>query len=180
MQEVLGTLLALLLWVGFYVCVSAFFSSIKRAALRQHPRQDGAALEFFPTTPMQTLVRSVLILLAAFGILVSMATRGQGANLYALLIPAAVFLSVCLVRPVSVVVDDRGIRQRRWFLHDKEIKWADVASVEYGAKTGTTYVLPKNGGPKIGFSAFLVGRTRFEHAIHGHARDADVRPESED
>jgi|ERR1700733_3607673 len=141
MQQVLGTLLALLLRVGFYVCVSAFFSSIKRAALRQHPRQDGAALEFFPTTRMQTPVRSVLTLLAAFGILVSIATRGQGASFYALLIPASVFLWVCLVRPVSVVVDqrpqtgehgsrikqsDRGIGGHRRPKHEKQAHRSDA------------------------------------------------------
>jgi hypothetical protein len=163
MQELFGAILGLLLWVGSYVCVSAFFSSIKRSALRQQPRQDGGALEFFPTARMQFLIRTVLVLLAAFGVLVVTATRKEGSAFYALLIPASVFILISLVRPVSVVVDDHGIRQRRWFLHDKEIRWGDIASVAYGPNTGTTYVLSKNGGPKIRFSVFLVGRARFKH-----------------
>jgi hypothetical protein len=179
MRGLLGTILVLLLWVGFYVCVRAFFSSIKRAALRQQPRQDGVTLEFFPTARMQVLVTLVLVLLAAFGVLVSVAMRKEGGSLYALLGPGSVFLLILLVRPVSVVVDDHGIRQRRWFLPDKEIKWPDVGSVAYGTNTGTTYVLSKSGGPKIRFSMFLVGRARFKHEIRAHTRDVDICPEDD-
>jgi hypothetical protein len=177
MREFLGTVLALSLWVGSYVCVRALFSSIKRSALRQEPRQDGVTLEFFPVAGMQILIRLVLVLLAAFGVLVSVAARKDGGIFYAFLIPASMFFLICLVRPVSVVADDHGIRQRRWFLQDKEVKWADVISVAYGTNTGTTYVSSKNGGPKIRFSAFLVGRARFQHEIRAHTPDADVSPE---
>jgi hypothetical protein len=180
MRELLGTVLALSLWVGSYVCVRALFSTIKRSALRQEPRQNGAALEFFPVPRMQALVRLVLALLAAFGILILVAVRNQGGSFYALLIPASVFLLICLVRPVSVVVDDHGIRQRRWLLRDKGIEWADVASVAYGTNTGTTYVLSKNGGAKIRFSIFLVGRTRFKREIRAHARGADTYSEDDE
>jgi hypothetical protein len=180
MRDLLGTALVLLLWVGFSVCANAFFSSIKRSALRQQPRQDGVALEFFPVARMQVLVRLVLVLVAAFGVLVSVAMRKERGSFYALLGPATVFLLISLVRPVSVVVDDHGIRQHRWFLQDKEIEWADVASVAYGTNTGTTYVLSKNGGPKIRFSIFLVGRARFKHEIRAHARDADIYSEDDD
>ncbi|MGB6383755.1 MAG: hypothetical protein WBD25_09785 [Terriglobales bacterium] len=123
---------------------------------------------------MQFLIRSVLLLLVAFGVLVLVATSKEGRALYALLVPASVFLLISLVRPVSVVADDHGIRQRRWFLHDKEIKWGDIASVTYGTNTGTTYVRSKNGGPKIRFSVFLVGRPRFKHEIRAHVHDADI------
>jgi hypothetical protein len=180
MREFLGTVLGLSLWVGFYVCVRAFFSSIKRSALREPPRQDGAALEFFPVARMQVLVRLVLVFLAAFGVLVSVAMRKEGGSVYALLGPAAVFLLIILARPVSVVADDHGIRQRRWFLPDKEMKWADVASVARGTNTGTTYVLSRNGGPKIRFSVFLVGRTRFKREIRAHARDAEIYSEDDE
>ena len=129
---------------------------------------------------MQALVRSVLVSLAVFGVLVFVAMRKEGGSFYALLIPASVFLMISLVRPVSVVVDDHGIRQRRWFPPDKEIKWEDIASVAYGTNTGTTYVVSKNGGPKIRFSIFLVGRDRFKHEIRAHARDADIYPEDDD
>ena len=178
MREFLGTIFVLSLWVGFYVCVRTFFSSIKRSALRQQPRQNGVELEFFPTARMQFLVRSVLLFLVVFGVLVLVATSKEGKALFALLLPASVFLLICLVRPVPVVADDHGIRQRRWFLHDKEIKWGDIASVEYGTNTGTTYVRSKNGGPKIRFSIFLVGRVRFEHEIRAHAHDADIHFEA--
>jgi hypothetical protein len=179
MRELFGAILGLLLWLALYVCVSAFFSSIKRSALRQQPRQDGVALEFVPAARMQFLIRSVLVLLVAFGVLVVTATRKEGGAFYALLIPASVFVLISLVRPVPVAVDDHGIRQRRWFLRDKEIRWGDIASVAYGPNTGTTYVLSKNGGPKIRFSVFLVGRARFKHEIRAHA-EVDIYTEDED
>jgi hypothetical protein len=121
-----------------------------------------------------------LVFLAAFGVLVSVAMRKEGGSVYALLGPAAVFLLIILARPVSVVADDHGIRQRRWFLPDKEMKWADVASVAQGTNTGTTYVLSRNGGPKIRFSVFLVGRTRFKREIRAHARDAEIYSEDDE
>lgn len=175
MRELITTILLLSVWVGSYVCVTAFFSSIKRSALRQQPRQHGAQLDFFPTERMQFLIGTILLLLLAFGGLVLVATRKEGGALFALLVPASVFLLIFLVRPVSVVADDRGIRQRRWFFHDKEINWEDIASVAYGRSTGTTYVRSKKGGPKIRFSAFLVGRARFTHEIRAHAHDAEIQ-----
>src|ERR1019366_4777826 len=148
MREFLGTILVLLPFVVIYVCVRAFFSSIKRSALRQEPRQNGVALEFFPTARMQVVVRFVMALLTAFGMLILAVTHNQEGTFYALLFPVSVFLLICLARPVPVVVDDQGIRQRRWFLPDKEIKWHDVALVAYGPNSGTTYVVSRNAGPK--------------------------------
>jgi len=174
LRQLLSTILPFLLFVGFYVCVRAFFSSIKRSALHQDPRQNGLALEFFPVAQMQFLVRLVLALLAAFGILVLIAMRNQGGSFYALLIPASVFFLILLVRPVSVVVDSQGIRQQRWFLPDKEVKWNDIASVAHGWKTGTTYIKSRNGGTKIRFSVFLVGKARFIHEIRTHVREGDI------
>jgi hypothetical protein len=182
MREFLGTIFALLLWVGFYVCVSAFFSSIRRSALRQQPREEGAALEFFPAGAMQFLVRVVLVLLAAFAALIfayALARREDG-GLYAPLIPMSVFVLILLVKPVAVVVDQEGIRQGRWFRSDNHIAWNDVATVELGPKTGTAYVRSKNGGPKIRFSSSLVGRKRFLHEIRAHARGADIYSEDDD
>ncbi len=109
-----------------------------------------------------------------------MAMHKDGGSFYALLGPATVFLLISLVRPVPVVIDVHGIRQRRWFLPDKEIDWSDVASVAYGTNTGTTYVRSKNGGPKIRFSIFLVGRARFKQEIRAHAPDADIYPEDDE
>jgi len=46
------------------------FSSIKRSARKQEPLSDGATLEFALARGMQILIGLVLILLAAFTILV--------------------------------------------------------------------------------------------------------------
>ena len=182
MRELFGTILVLLLWVGFYLCIRAFFQSIKRSALRQEPREKGPAAEFFPVARMQFLVRIVLAVLVAFAILFTWGVFVSGERTNALLaplIPMSVFVLILLAQPVPVVLDQEGIRQRRWFLHDKEIKWPDVASVAYGRNTGTTYVLSRNGGPKIRFASSLVGRPRFLHEIRAHARDADICSEDE-
>jgi hypothetical protein len=175
MRELFSTVLVLLLWVGFYVCVRAFFSSIKRSALRQQPREEGLVLEFFPAGAMQFLVRLTLVLLAAFTAFVFAyaLVRKEDAGLYAPPIPMFVFVLIVLAKPVAVVIDQDGIRQGRWFRSDKQIAWNDVATVELGPKTGTTYVRSKNGGPKIRFASSLVGRARFLREIHAHARDAD-------
>jgi hypothetical protein len=181
MRELLGTILVLLLWVGFYVCVRAFFSSIERSALRQQPREKGLALEFCPAGAMQFLVRLTLVLLAAFSAFIAayaLAHKEDG-GLYAPLIPMSVFVLILLAKPVAVVIDQEGIRQGRWFRSDKQIAWNDVAAVELGPKTGTTYVRSKNGGPKIRFSSSLVGRARFLREIRAHARDADIHSEDE-
>jgi hypothetical protein len=181
MRNFLGTVLVLSLWLGFYVCVRAFFSSIKRSALRQEPRQNGLALEFFPSGAMQFLVRLTLALLVGFTAftIVYALVRKEVEGLYAPLIPLAVFLAILLAKPVSVVVDPEGIRQGRWFRCDKQITWDDVAVVELGPKTGTAYVRSKNGGPKIRFSSSLVGRARFLREIRAHSRDADIYSEDE-
>ncbi len=182
MREFLGAVLALALLVGSYLCVRAFFSSIKRLALCQEPRERGPAVEFFLVARMQFVVRMILALLLAFAILFMWGVFESGERVNALLaalIPMSVFVLILLLRPVPVVLDLEGIRQRRWFLHEKEIKWADVASVVYGRNTGTTYVVSKNPGPKIRFSVFLVGRARFKREIRAHARDVGIYPEGD-
>lgn len=151
LREFLAMIFVLSLWMGFYVCVRTFFSFIRRSALREEPRQNGLALEFFPNTAMNFLVRLTLILLAGFTAFIFLYAlrRKEVEGLYAPLIPLAVFVSILLATPVSAVVDRGGIRQRRWFRSDKQIAWGDVALVELGPKTGTAYVWSKNGGPKI-------------------------------
>ncbi len=174
LRQTLIALLGILFWLGFGLSVGKFYSSIKRSALKEQPREDGATLEFFAAPRMQFLVRLVLILLIAFMVLVAVTMRNPGGSFYALLIPLAVYALILLARPVPVVVDQDGIRQRRWFLHDKEIKWEDIASVAYGTNTGTTYIRSKNSGPKIRFSPFLVGRSRFKNEIRAHCRDIEI------
>ncbi|HEX9136817.1 MAG TPA: hypothetical protein VF905_07705 [Nitrospirota bacterium] len=106
MQEFLGTILLLSLWVGFYVCVRAFFASIKRSALRQQLCENGLALEFFPAGAMQLLVTLTLDLLAAFAACVAAfaLARKQDGGLYAPLIPMFVFVLILLAKHTSVTL----------------------------------------------------------------------------
>ena len=171
MHSFVPTLLAVLIFLASYAAFNGFFSSVKRSALRLGPREIGTSLEFFPAPRMQRLVRMVLVLLLSFSILVGVASLKAGEGLYASLIPLVVFFLILLVRPVPVVVDQDGIRQSRWLLPDKVIAWKDVESVAYGRNTGTTYVLSRNGGPKIRFSVFLVGHGRFQQEIRAHAHE---------
>jgi len=131
---------------------------------------------------MQFLVRLILVLLTGFTalIIVYAVARKEVEDLYAPLIPMSVFVLILLAEPVTVVVDQEGVRQGRWLRSDKRIAWRDVASVELGPNTGTAYVRSKHGGAKIRFSAHLVGRARFLREIRAHARDADIYPEDDD
>lgn len=172
-------LLAILLLLSPIVLPILFWRS-RRSAKTQAPREDGASVEFFVTSSMRLLVTLVLVALLTFTVLEAFAVRGEDGSVYAPLIPLTVFLLILLVRPVPVVIDRSGIRQSRWFLPDKEIAWEDIASVAYGQNTRTTYVRSRRGGPKIRFSTFLVGRSRFRHEIRAHARDADVCPEDDE
>ena len=167
-KDILGALLSFLVFVGFYATVRGLFESIKRSAKEKQPRQEGSAFEFFSVPRMQFVIRIVLTLLMSFAALVGITAHGEDGGLYAPLIPLTVFVLILLVRPVSVFIDQNGIRQPRWFLPDKEIAWHDVASVAYGSRTGTTYVRAKKGGAKIRFSVFLVGRNRFKQEIRAH------------
>ena len=174
LRQIFNTLLPSLLLLGFYACVRAFFSSIKRSALRQQPRQNGVALEFFPVAGMKFLLRLVLISLAGFAILVTVAMRHEAGTFYAPLIPLSVFTLILLTNPMPVVLDQNGIRQKRWLRREKEIAWKDIASIAWGSRTGTTYVCSKHGDAKIRFSAFLVGRARFKQEIRSHVPEVDI------
>ncbi len=156
------------------VALAVFFARTRRSAKKQSPRDKGATLEFYPVPGIRFLVRLVLFLLVAFAILVAVATRREGNSFYALFIPLFVFVLIYLAQPVTVFVDQNGIRQPRWFRGNREIAWSDVALVAQGPNTGTTYVRSKRGGPKIRFSAFLVGRARFKHEIRAHVRNIDI------
>jgi hypothetical protein len=181
MREIFGTILVLLAWVGLYLCVRGFFSFIARSGRREQPREEALFLEFFPASAMRLLVRVTLVLLAAFAAFtVAYAlARKEEAGLYAALIPMFVFGLVLLANPVAVIIDHEGIRQKRWFRTDKAIAWNDVATVERGPQTGTTYVRSRHGGPKIRFSSSLVGRTRFLREIRVHAPDAEIYSEDD-
>jgi hypothetical protein len=156
------------------VALAIFFSRTRRSATNQSPLENGTTLEFFPAPGIRFLVRLVLLLLVAFAILVAVATRKEGDTAYALFVPLFVFVMIYLAQPVTVIVDQNGIRQPRWFRGNREIAWSDVSLVAHGPNTGTTYVRSKHGGPKIRFSAFLVGRARFKHEIRAHVRDIEI------
>lgn len=172
-------MLGILLLISPFALAIIFFLS-RRAARTQSPREEGGVLEFFVTSSMRLLVVLVLALLLAFTVLVAVTAMRQKEGLYALLIPITVFVLTLLLKPVPVRVDQNGIRQSRWFLPDKEIAWKDIASVAHGSNTGTTYIRSKKGGPKIRFSAFLVGRQRFKHEIRERVHDPDIFENSED
>jgi uncharacterized Tic20 family protein len=176
----LSWLLPFLLFLGLYGGTEALFSSIHRSTLRQEPQQNGLALEFVPARAMQFLVTFILVLLAVFTALITVSLVKEDGGLYAPLIPMSVFVLILLAKPVTVVVDQEGIRQGRWLRSDRRIAWHDIASVEIGPNTGTTYVRSKDGGPKIRFSAHLVGRARFLREVRAHARDADIYSEEEE
>jgi hypothetical protein len=174
--EVLSALPALLP-IALVVGLALFFSRVKRSARRLQPRENGSDLEFYPVPAMDFLVKLILVLLAAFtaftAVMVPSSGSSLGGSLAAPLIPLSVFAAILMTRPTQVVLDQRGIRQQRWFTR-AEIAWNDIASVAVGQRTGTTYVSSKKGAPKIRFSAFLVGRARFVREIRSHLRDADV------
>jgi hypothetical protein len=180
MRGIFIALLGLLFWAGFYLCIEKFYSSIKRAAHKEQPREEGATLEFFVTSRMRFLIRLVLVLLIGFTILVAAALTNPGGSLLALLIPISVLFLILLAKPVAVMTNEQGIQQGRWLLSDKEIKWAEIGSIAYGTNTGTTYVLSKGGDRKIRFSAFLVGRSRFVREIRAHVGNIETMGFPED
>ena len=163
-------LLGIVLLLSPLVLPVLFWRS-RRAAKSQSPRQDSGTIEFYVAPSMRLMVNLALAALLAFTILIASTAPREDGSRFALLIPLAVFVLILLVRPVPVVVDRDGIRQSRWFLPDKQIAWEDIDLVAYGSNTGTTYVRSRKAGPKIRFSAFLVGRNRFRHEIRAHTRD---------
>lgn len=156
------------------IALPVLFWWSRRTAKKQLPRENGDTIEFFVTAGMRLMVRVVLSTLLAFTALLAGTGPREPGTLFALLIPLTVFFLILLVSPIPVIVDRNGIRQSRWFVPAKEIAWEDIASVAYGQNTGTTYVCSRKGGPKIRFSAFLVGRSRFKHEIRAHAHEGDV------
>jgi uncharacterized Tic20 family protein len=164
-------LLAIVLLLSPIVVLPVLFWWSRRTARKQMPRENGDTIEFYVTSSMRLMVRVLLFCLLAFIALMAGAGPRELGTAYALLIPFTVFGLILLVLPVPVVVDGNGIRQGRWFLPEKEIAWEDIASVAYGKNIGTTYVRSRNGGPKIRFSVFLVGRKRFMREIRAHTHE---------
>ncbi len=99
------------------------------------------------------------------------AALSSGASLLAVLIPLAVLVAMVLAIPHSVILDDGGIRQRRWLITDRQTPWAEIATVARGRNTGRIFVWSKTGGLAVVFSPLLVGQGRFEHEIRARAKD---------
>jgi uncharacterized Tic20 family protein len=145
------------------------FSFIKRSAHKKEPLSNGTELEFALACGMQLLIGFVLILLDAFTILVLVVSLSAGGSPFAALIPAAVVVAIVLAIPHAVVLDDNGIRQRRWLFPSRQTAWADIATVTRDPNTGRTFVWSISGDLAAVFSPLLAGQRRFEHEIKAHA-----------
>jgi hypothetical protein len=151
--------------IVFFMCL---FSWLRRSARKQEPRQEGSATEFPVASGMRFLFGLVVVLLAAFSVLVLMVALAHGDGVYAVLIPLVVLSAILLAKPMPVVLDHDGLRQHRWLGADREIAWIDIAWMKRGRNTGATYVRSKKGGRPISFSPLLVGQPRFEREVRAH------------
>jgi hypothetical protein len=154
------------------------FFLIRRYARKQGPKQDGSTLEFVLAPGMQFLLGLVLVLLVAFTVLTLAVALSNGEGWYGAFIPLSVLVAIQLARPRRVLLDQSGIRQRRWMGGDREIAWSEVAWMKRGWRTGTTYVRSRNGGHPISFSPLLVGQSRFEREVRSHSHMDDSTGDS--
>lgn len=166
------------LWVslGMLIPISALglpivFSLIKRSARKEEPVTNGTALEFSLACGMKTLVRSVLLALAAFTVFVLVTVLSVGASFLAVLIPLSVLIAVSLAIPRPIVLDDAGIRQQRWLLPDRQTGWAEIATFSRGQNTGRMFVWTTAGRIAAVFSPQMVAEGRFEHEIRTRAKN---------
>lgn len=100
---------------------------------------------------MRFLIGLVLILLAAFTVLVLMEAVRNGEGFYAALIPLCVLAAIIAAEPRAVLTDHDGIRQRRWLGPDRVIAWSEIAWMKRGRNTGATYVKSQKGGARFRF-----------------------------
>lgn len=159
--ELFSALLIRLLAVVPFVLL---FWWLRRSAGKECPRENGRTLEFSLSPRFRVLLRIVTLALTAFSFLLLTYTLHSG-GLYAVLIPVFVLIAILVASPGQVTLDDSGIRQHRRFGVDREIGWAEIASIKRGPRTGATYVKSKGGGRPISFSPLLVGQTRFESEV---------------
>jgi hypothetical protein len=151
------------------VWLAIFFSRTERSSEMQEPRQEGSTLEFFPAPRMRILIGLIQFALLAFSAAL-VASVPAGSSLYAVLGPLSVLAAILVAKPRAVLLDDNGIRQKRWIRGECEIAWNEIAWLKRGRNTGTTYVKSKNGGRPISFSRLLVGQSRFEREVRAHAK----------
>ena len=167
------------LWVSFGMLIPIsiiglpiIFSLIKRSARKEEPVTAGTALEFSLGRGMAILVRAVLVLLAAFTIFILVTVLSNGGSLLAVAIPMSVFASLFFAVPRAVILDDAGIRQRRWLLPNRQAGWDEIATLSRGQSTGRIFVWSATGKIAAIFSPQMVGLRRFEHEIRARARNA--------
>jgi hypothetical protein len=134
------------------VWLAIFFKRLERSSIKQKPRQEGSAVEFFLVPRMRILIGLALVALTAFTFLVVAESIHHGGGWYVVLIPLSVVAAILLAKPRAVLLDHNGIRQRRWIRGDREVAWDEIAWMRRGQNTGTTYVKSKKGGRPISFS----------------------------
>jgi hypothetical protein len=156
-----------------FLVVSPFillFWWIHRSTGKLRPHEDGNSLEFSLAPRMRILLEIVIVLLAAFSVLVLIEATRNGQGLYAVLIPLSVLTAIFLATPRSILTDHQGIHQHRWFGQDRLIRWSEIAWMKRGRNTGATYVKSLSGGRPVSFSPLLIGQSRFEHEVKKHTR----------
>lgn len=176
-MKALLSVLALLLAASPVILFMCLFTWLRRSAGKHQPRQEGSSLVFSVAPGMQFLLRSVLVALTLFTILVLVASRSNGGSFVAAVIPVSIFAALVLAMPRPVTLDHNGVRQPQWIRRDREIAWNEIVSVRRGQNTGATYVRGRSGGRPISFSPLLVAQSRFEREVRSHARhcnDFDV------
>jgi hypothetical protein len=160
--EILGAILLRLLFVSPFALL---FWRLRRSAKKLRPREEGLAVEFYLAPRMRVLIGIVLILLAAFTVLVLIEVVGKGGSPYAALVPLSVLAAIILAEPRAVLTGHDGIHQRRLLFGDRVIAWHEIARMRRGRNTGATYVKSRNRGRPISFSPWLVGQSRFEQEV---------------
>ena len=161
--------------LGLFLALSPLFlldgllRLLRRSAKKRQPRQEGSALVFFISPGVQILLRSVMVALTLFTILILIALWSEGGNWVAVLIPLSVLAAIQLAKPRPVTVDDNGVHQPRWIREDRHIAWDEVESVARGQNTGTIYVRSQEGGRPVSFSPLLVGQARFGKEVRARA-----------
>jgi hypothetical protein len=117
-MKTLLPVLGLLLVLSPLFLLDGLLRLLRRSAKEHQPRQEGYALVFFIAPGMQILLRSVMVALILFTILILIALRSEGGNWVAVLIPLSVLAAIQLAKPRPVTVDDNGVHQPQWIRED--------------------------------------------------------------
>jgi hypothetical protein len=85
---------------------------------------------------------------------------------------AAFAISMCFAWPVTIAMDDNGIRRTIWWRRSMAIPWAQVSGIERGA-AGDMQVFG-NHGQSMTFSRFHIDPIRFQGEVMRRAGLRDV------